>query len=318
MSQLALFLLEVAALFVLLLVPARRAMAGRWPRGVSGWMLRMLGSVALLVATGAAAVGIESARARGARFAPAVEPLAIPDDSAALARGAHLADVLGCRGCHGPDLAGTVFFDEPGVARLVAPDLTGGAGGVGAAYGDEDFVRALRYGVRKSGQALFAMPTKEFHSLADADVASVIAWVRRRPPVPSTLPETHIGWLGKVGIATGKYRPSREELAHAAPRPATAPSGLTVEHGRYLAHAICTECHADSGPVGPVRPGEPPHLDVLAGYEVPELTRAVREAVARDGRKLSPMMSPARQGRLTDEEIAALQLYLRSRLSGRT
>jgi mono/diheme cytochrome c family protein len=160
------------------------------------------------------------------------------------------------------------------------------------------------------------MPTPEFHSLADADLGAVIAHLRRVPPVASSVPPTRIRWLGRVGIATGKYPPSRELLHLAAPRPEVPPTGVTVAHGRYLAHAICTECHDPDGEVTPVAPGKAPHMNVLGSYEVTDLARAVREGIAQDGRTLGPMMRSGRLGALTDEEVAALQLYFRSRIAG--
>jgi mono/diheme cytochrome c family protein len=327
MSRLAAFLLVVLGTFATLMLLGRVLVArSRRPLpgdsagevlaiGAAGWLLRLSGWLALLALAAAMVTYISSERTLRARHDVPLPAIAIPSDPASLARGEHLVTVLGCRACHGSDLGGKVFFDEPGVARLVAPDLTSGLGGKGAEYGDQELARALRYGVRRTGQALFAMPTPEFHSLADADLGAVIAYLRRVPPVPSTVPPTRIRWLGRLGIATGRYRPSREDLHLAAPRPAVPPSGVTVEHGSYLAHAICAECHSPDGPVRPVAPGSAPHMDVLGGYEVAGLTRALREGIARDGRKLAPRMRPERLGALTDEEIAALQLYLRSRLA---
>jgi mono/diheme cytochrome c family protein len=328
MSRLAAFLLVVLGTFVVLMLTGRMLVArSRRPRpgdsageslaiGVAGWLLRLSGWLALLLVAAAMVTYISSERTLRARHDVPLPTIPIPSDPASLARGAHLVTVLGCPACHGKDLGGKVFFDEPGVARLVAPNLTRGLGGVGAEYSDAELARALRYGVRRTGHALFVMPTPEFHSLADADLGAVIAHLRRVPPVAGTVPPTRIKWLGRIGIATGRYRPSRELLPRAAPRPDVPPSGVTVEHGRYLAHAICAECHDPTGDVTPVAKGEPPHMNVLGAYEVEGLARAVRMGVAQDGRTLSPMMWPDRLGALTDEEVAALQLYFRSRIAG--
>jgi cytochrome c553 len=328
MSRLITFVLVVFGTFAALILLGRALVSrSRTPLpgdsageslaiGAAGWLLRLSGWLALLLLAAAMVTYISSERTLRARHDAPLPAIAIPSDPASLARGAHLVTVLGCPSCHGKDLGGKVFFDEPGVARLVAPNLTRGLGGVGAVYSDAEFARTLRYGVRRTGHALFAMPTAAFHSLADADLGAVIAHLRRVPPVASTVPPTHIKWLGRIGIATGQYRPSRELLPLAAPRPDVPPSGMTVEHGRYLAHAICAECHDAEGEVKPAARGEPPHMNVLAGYEVAGLTRAVREGIGQDGRKLGPMMSSGRLGALTGEEVAALQLYFRSRIAG--
>ncbi|HEX5631961.1 MAG TPA: c-type cytochrome [Gemmatimonadales bacterium] len=328
MGRMGVFLLFVFATFAVLMLTGRALVArSRRPMpgdsageslaiGVAGWMLRLSGWFALLLISAVAVTYISSERTLRARHDAPYPDVAVPSDSASLARGAHLATVLGCPACHGRDLGGNIFFDEPGVARLVAPNLTRGPGGRGAEYTDQELARALRFGVRRTGQVLFVMPTAEFHSLSDADLGAVIAYVRSAPPVPSTMPPTHIKWLGRVGIATGKYLPSREYLHLAAPRPEATPTGVTVEHGRYIAHAICSECHDPEGEVTKAPKGKPPHMNVLSAYDVEGLKRATREGIAMDGRKLDQsMMRPERVGQLTDDELAALQLYFRSRLA---
>ena len=49
--------------------------------------------------------------------------VALPSDDASIAEGERLARVRGCLGCHCDRLQGTVFFDEPGVAKLTAGNL---------------------------------------------------------------------------------------------------------------------------------------------------------------------------------------------------
>ena len=66
-----------------------------------------------------------------------------------VAEGERLARVLGCRGCHGPDLGGRVFVEIPHVVRLVAPNLTQ----VRARYDDRAFVRLMRSGAKADGRA---------------------------------------------------------------------------------------------------------------------------------------------------------------------
>jgi mono/diheme cytochrome c family protein len=327
MSRLAAFLLFVLGTFAVLMLLGRALVARSRMRlpgdsaadvvaiGVVGWALRLSGWIALLLVAAVIVTYVSSERTLRARVDVPLPSLAIPDDSVALARGARLVPLLGCPGCHGPDLGGKVFLDEPGVARLVAPNLTRGPGGRGADYTDMELARALREGVRRTGHQLFVMPTAEFHSLTDADLGTVIAAVRRYPPRASATPPTRIKWLGRLGIATGRYPVSRHYLPEAAPRPAATPAGITVEHGRYLAHAICTECHVATGDVTPTSAGEPPHMNVLAAYDAAGLRRVVSEGIAQDGRALRPMMGGGRFAGLTDEELASLALYFRSRLA---
>ena len=49
--------------------------------------------------------------------------LSIPTDPASIIEGRRLATVRGCvGGCHGKEAEGVVMFDEPMIARLVAPN----------------------------------------------------------------------------------------------------------------------------------------------------------------------------------------------------
>src|SRR4051794_41813176 len=53
-------------------------------------------------------------------------------DSASLARGRHLAEVIGkCPICHAPDYGGKVLADNVAFGRLSAGNLTSGRGGIG-------------------------------------------------------------------------------------------------------------------------------------------------------------------------------------------
>ena len=84
-------------------------------------------------------------------------------DSASLARGRHLARAIGkCVDCHGPDLGGQVMIDGMPFARVVAPNLTSGRGGVANNRSDDDFLRAIRHGIGPGGRALAIMPARNY------------------------------------------------------------------------------------------------------------------------------------------------------------
>jgi hypothetical protein len=54
--------------------------------------------------------------------------LAIPGDHASILEGQRLATVRGCfGGCHGKQAEGAVLFDQPMIARIVAPSLPAAA-----------------------------------------------------------------------------------------------------------------------------------------------------------------------------------------------
>ncbi len=87
----------------------------------------LLGIVGLVVL----AVGVLfalSSRAVGKKYAVTAHPVAVPTDSASLARGAHLVEaVVACRDCHGENLGGGALAMGP-VGTFVGPNLTSGTG----------------------------------------------------------------------------------------------------------------------------------------------------------------------------------------------
>ena len=76
-------------------------------------------------------------------YSTTIPALAIPGDSASIARGRHLVENVGkCQACHGDDYSGKVFMDDPVFVQLTSANITRGKDGIGASYTDEEF-RAL-------------------------------------------------------------------------------------------------------------------------------------------------------------------------------
>ena len=128
-----------------------------------------------------------------------VAPVAIPTDDVAIARGKHLAEsAVLCQECHGENLQGDILEDDLVFGRIVASNLTSGKGGIGGRYSDEDFVRAIRHGVRPDGTPLIIMPSEFFNKLGEADLGAVIAYIKSLPPVDNELPGTTAGPLARL------------------------------------------------------------------------------------------------------------------------
>jgi mono/diheme cytochrome c family protein len=220
--------------------------------------------------------------------------------------------VRGCfGGCHGERLEGQVFFDQPRVARLVAPNLTAAA----ARWTDAELARIIRYGVRPDSHSVFSMPARTFSAMSESDLGAILAFLRHAPPEPGLEAELKPRWLGRLGLALGKYRPETEVIPEDA-TPATSPPRETprepLAHGRYLARTICTECHR-MDLRGEAALGST-DLRIVAGYSPEAFTRLLRDGIPRDGRELG-MMKRAAQARLqylTDAEISNLYEYLRT------
>jgi mono/diheme cytochrome c family protein len=121
---------------------------------------------------------------------------------AALERGAYLARIMDCGGCHTtgalrgqPDpalyLAGAdVGFEVPGLGIFYPPNLTGdvetGLGGWSAA----EIVAAVRTGVRPDGRTLAPiMPYHAYGMLTDDDAGALAAYLKSLAPIRNKAPD---------------------------------------------------------------------------------------------------------------------------------
>jgi len=264
-----------------------------------------IGAIALIALLAVVYVYVASERILRRTYLVALTPITLPADSAALIEGERMARVRGCfGGCHGERLEGHVFFDEPKVARLVAPNLSDAA----ARWSDAELARIIRHGIRPNGRSVFSMPAHTFSGLSDEDLGAILAFVRQVPPEPGLQAELRARSLGRLGLVLGEYRPEAELIAHDSVPPATTPRE-PLAHGRYLANTICTECHGlDLHGVA----GSTPDLVIVAAYSPETFTRLLREGVPLDQRQLRLMgdMSRRRFFYLTDVEITDLYQYL--------
>jgi mono/diheme cytochrome c family protein len=255
-------------------------------------------------------------------YASPERTVVVSSDPETIARGRHIAVTRGCVDCHGDDLGGRVFLDMPILANLYASNLTSGAGGVAATYGDGDFERAIRHGIAPGGRALLFMPSHEYYPLSDEDLAALISYIRSLAPVDVEPPRNRVGPLGRFLVATRQipYFVPAEAIAHDAPRPSAPAAGVTAEYGGYLATG-CTGCHGDRFSGGRI-PGAPPefipvanitpHQTGIGDWDENDFFRAMREGRRPDGSMLHEQMPWQALGTLTDDELSALWLYLRS------
>jgi len=203
------------------------------------WILIFLGSLGGLLAISLAVV-LASGRSRFNRtYDIVVAAPQIPTDEAALARGEHLVNAVAhCAYCHGDGLKGDFVENDPAtIGVVVAPNLTSGDWGVGAAFHAEDWVRALRHGVNPEGRSLFVMPSFMFNRMSEEDLAATIAYLQTIEPVDNMLPETELGPMAYALLTAG---PLLEGMAatridHQAPFSAAPAEGETADYGAYLA-----------------------------------------------------------------------------------
>jgi mono/diheme cytochrome c family protein len=253
------------------------------------------------------------------------EALDVPTDSAGIERGRHLATAIAkCVECHGADLSGKVFIEAPGLGRLVAKNLTRGRGGVGDSLTDAQIEHVIRHGVRHDGKSLLFMPSEDWQSLGDADVAALIAYLRAVPPVDKVLPPSTIGPIGRALLVAGEITLPAEVIASRTPPGAAhapaPPRAPTAEYGRYMANVGgCTGCHGPGLSGGKI-PGAPPELRPAANltpegighWSEDDFRRALRTGVRPDGSPIDTLMPWRLTRDMDDDEIRALYAFLRT------
>jgi cytochrome c553 len=226
-----------------------------------------------------------------------------------IAAGKHLAQIDGCSGCHGVDLAGQDFSDEyPGIT-LWTRNLSIAA----KHFSNADFDRAVRQGLRADGTSLMLMPSEAYAAMSDDELADIVAYLRSVPAKGEEHPRTAFGLETRWAFLRGDLDTVRMTLA-AEKHPLDV--GPHFALGRHLAMMSCAECHggALSGEQWP-GPISPPDLTIAAAYDKPEFVKFMRTGKAAGNRELPLMSEIARMrgGNFTDAEVSALYDYLAAR-----
>ena len=248
-----------------------------------------------------------------------------------VARGEYLVrGPAGCGNCHTPmgpegfimdqELGGRLVEDNE-MFTAIAPNIT--PGGELADWTDAEIIRAIREGVAKDGSILGPpMPFGLYRHLSDDDVGSIVAFLRTLPAVDNEVPDSEY----RIPLPPS-YGPPVSNVSAPA-------QGVTVEYGAYLAGPVahCIECHTPMGPMGPMfetdlgRGGFEFHgpwgvsvaanitngPDGLADYSDDELRAMITKGVRPDGSAMMPPMPYGYLAKMTDDDLSAIILYLRS------
>ncbi|NNK77373.1 MAG: c-type cytochrome [Litoreibacter sp.] len=242
-----------------------------------------------------------------------------------LERGEYLVEgPAGCGNCHspkGPDakpLSGWTITEPGFVAQ--AHNIT--PGGRIAAWSDAELARAIREGIRPDGSVIGPpMPLNLYRELSDRDVEAIVAYIRTVPAV-----ETEFTASDYPFPLPPAYGPPVESVAD-------VPRGVTVEYGAYLAGPVahCTDCHSLKngrpdlennlgggghewhGPWGvSVAANLTSHDDGLARYSEAQIAKMIKEGIRPDGSQMNPPMPYHHYAKMTDDDIAAVVMYLRT------
>jgi hypothetical protein len=205
--------------------------------------------------------------------------------------------------------------DDFAFARLTAPNLTAGKDGIGSSYTDTDWVRSIRYGVRRDGKPLLFMPSEAFTNFSDADLGAIIAYLKTLPPGDMAVaPARTIGPVARIIYLTGNFPLIPAEIIdRTRTRPAVTP-GVTTEYGKYLAETGgCTGCHLPSlagQKMGPTISANLTRGGPLKSWNEADFMKAIRTGTRPDGTKISEAMPWKSMVTLTDDELRAMWLYI--------
>ncbi len=284
------------------------------------WTLR--GAGALVVMAGAVAlVGTQLAEKKRTRQVEVkVLPVAIPTDAASVERGRYLYASRGCADCHGANGAGKAFIDD-GSMKVVGPNISTGAGNVVANYKPEDWVRTLRHGVKPNGQPVFIMPSEDYNRLTDVDTGALIAYVKSLPPANGGAAVMQLPLPVKVLYGFGAIPDSAEKINHALPPAQPVASGVTTEHGAYVAN-MCIGCHG-AGLSGGKIPGGPPDWPAAAnltpgdkgamgGYKDAAQFAAMFKSGKRPDGSVIKVMPFESLREMNDTDVQALYAFLKT------
>jgi len=281
------------------------------------WVGYIVGGLIVLILIAVGTVyAITSSRL--AKTYPAKVPVvSVPTDTASIERGRRLATAVGkCQACHGDNLGGKMMSDDAMFAKLTSSNLTSGQGGIGGTYTDEDWVRAIRYGIGKDNKSLIFMPSEAFYHFSDADLGAIIAYLKSLPPADLTVPkERSPGPIMRIISFIGFPMLPAELVARNTTRPVDVPAGPTREYGEYLTKAGgCLGCHGANLAGGGAMEGvKVPNLTPggeLGKWTEADFVKVIRTGMRPDGRVISAVMPWPYMKELSDEDLKAMWLYI--------
>lgn len=244
-------------------------------------------------------------------------------------RGDYIVNSIGgCGNCHTPfgemgldmerGLAGRVVEETEGYTAI-APNITP-AGRI-SGWSDAELMTAIREGRRPDGSLIGPpMPFEVYKGISDDDLASIVMYLRTVPAV-----ENDPGTSTYNIPLPPAWGPPIDHVAE-------VPQGVTVEYGAYLAGPLghCVVCHTPFGEMGPMLdthlgaggaefagPGGvvvAPNITPvgLAGYTDEEIAKMITKGVRPDGTAMQPPMPYGFFANMSEPDVDAIVLYLRS------
>ncbi|MBV8032552.1 MAG: c-type cytochrome [Betaproteobacteria bacterium] len=198
-------------------------------------------------------------------------------DPALVRRGAELAAVGDCAGCHtrqgSAPFAGGVPLRTPFgtiYGTNITPEPETGLG----RWTQADFDRAMREGLAPDGRHLYpAFPYPYFRHLTDEDLRALYAFVMTRDPVRSPPPRNDLAFPFNIRPLVAGWNQlylGKDDV------PRDAAKGTEWNRGAYLVHGLghCGACHSPRTALGAEKRGEALSGGEAEDWYAPALNRA--------------------------------------------
>jgi cbb3-type cytochrome c oxidase subunit III len=257
---------------------------------------------------------------------------AMDSSQSLIERGRYLTDAGDCVACHTADkgrpFAGGRPIETP-FGVIYSPNLTSDrATGIGA-WSDEDFYRAMHFGVGPDGTRLYpAFPYPYFTKMTRDDVLAIRAYLATLPPVKNARPANELTWPLNYRVfmrgwdwmffTPGQYVPN----THKSPE---------WNRGAYLAEgpAHCGACHTPKNIAGADKTDEKltgarlqnwfaPKLaddkhNGLGGWSVDDIVEYLKTGRNRYSGATGLMAEVVTNStsKLTDADLRAIAVYLK-------
>lgn len=248
-------------------------------------------------------------------------------------RGAYVAAMAGCVGCHTDAKDGSTPFAggralETPFGVFYGPNITSHKETGLGAWSEADFKRALRQGERPDGAHYFpAFPYASFTNMNDADIADLWAFMRSLPAANKPNKEHQLkfpfGWRFLVTFWNWMF-------FSASPQVPEIQGSPEVRRGAYIIRALahCGECHTPRNFLGGTKrdqqfagarlpEGWVPNLTPtrLKKWSDADLKTYLQTGVTPEGDMAAETMNEVitnTTSKLTPTDMAALVAYLRT------
>ncbi|MET0720727.1 MAG: c-type cytochrome, partial [Tardiphaga sp.] len=257
-----------------------------------------------------------------------------PED---MARGKALTDAGDCASCHTADpakpFAGGKRIDTP-FGAIYSPNLTPDRDTGLGAWSDDEFYRALRFGVAPDGSGYYpAFPYPNFTKLTRQDILAIRAYLATLTPVRNTPRAPELRWPLNYRLVMrgwnwlffkpGILMPDQQKSAE-------------WNRGRYLVEGAghCGTCHTPKNMFGADKRGQAYGGNLVQGMFAPRLDAAERSGLkswsvediaeylqsGRNGRShAGELMSEVvvnSTSKMSDADVRAMAVYLKDLPAG--